>query len=147
MKRIIFVLLLIAFSTSAWAQSDEEGMWMAVQDYRDALYEADASKIERSVSTDLVKFGYWRESADQEYSPSPMTYEQLHGLAARWNQDNRRGIDEDTMGEIVVLDVLDKTAVAKLTAQWGIDYFQLEKLDGKWMIRHILWQAHPMEDG
>jgi len=76
-----------------------------------------------------------------------MTYDQLHGLAQRWNSDNRQGINEDSPREIVVMDVLDKTAVAKLTAQWGIDYFQLEKTDGKWMIRHIIWQAHPAEDG
>jgi len=36
-----------------------------------------------------------------------------------------------------------KTATAKLTAFWGIDYFQLEKIEDKWMIRHIIWQSHP----
>ena len=66
-----------------------------------------------------------------------MNFEQLKGLAATWNSNNRQGIDESTPREIVVLDVLDKIASAKLTAQWGIDYFQLEKMDGKWMIRHV----------
>ena len=45
------------------------------------------------------------------------------------------------------MDVLDKTAVAKLTAFWGIDYFQLEKNDGIWQIRHVIWQSHPPSDG
>ena len=52
-------------------------------------------------------------------------------------------LDSDTPKELKVLDVLDKTATAKLTAQWGVDYFQLEKSDDKWMIRHVLWQSHP----
>jgi hypothetical protein len=38
---------------------------------------------------------------------------------------------------------MDKTAVAKLSAQWGVDHMQLAKIDGKWMIMNILWQSYP----
>lgn len=50
----------------------------------------------------------------------------------------------ETLKEITVLDVLDKTAAAKLVAKWGIDYFQLAKQDGTWKIVHVLWQSHPL---
>lgn len=132
----------------AQAQSadDHEGVRAAVVDYLEGLYSADPDRIERSVSPDMVKFGYWRQTAEDEYSPSPMSYEQLYRLAGSWNADNRQGIDEDTPRAIEVLDVLDKTAAAKLTAAWGIDYFQLEKIEGRWMIRHVLWQSHPEGD-
>jgi hypothetical protein len=33
--------------------------------------------------------------------------------------------------------------VAKITAQWGIDYMQLAKFDGQWKILNIVWQSHP----
>ena len=72
-----------------------------------------------------------------------MNYEQLHKLAASWNVDNKQNVGAKTPKKVDVLDVLDKTATAKLTAHWGIDYFQLEKIEEKWMIRHIMWQAHP----
>jgi hypothetical protein len=42
-----------------------------------------------------------------------------------------------------VLEVLDQTAVAKVTASWGIDYMLLGKYDGAWKISQILWQSHP----
>ena len=42
-----------------------------------------------------------------------------------------------------MLDVLDQTAVAKVTANWGIDYMLLAKFDGRWKIVEILWQSHP----
>jgi hypothetical protein len=45
--------------------------------------------------------------------------------------------------EIVVFDVLDKTASAKLTATWGVDYMHLAKYEGKWMIVNVLWQSLP----
>ena len=45
--------------------------------------------------------------------------------------------------EVAVLDVLDQTAVAKVTANWGIDYMLLAKFEGRWKITQILWQSHP----
>ena len=146
MKRTLFVLTLLLFSIApVHAQTNTQGVHDAVEDYLEGLYQAQPDRIERSVSKDLVKFGYWRQSADEAYAPAPMNFEQLKQLASRWNANNRMKLDDKTPREIVVLDVLDKTAVAKLTAQWGIDYFQLENIEGKWMIRHVLWQAHPME--
>lgn len=76
-----------------------------------------------------------------------MNFEQAKRFASMWNADNRQGIDADSPKEIVVMNMLDKTAVAKLTAVWGIDYFQLEKNDGVWQIRHVIWQSPPPTDG
>ncbi len=132
-------------SNPVFAQSgdatDTDAVHAAVVDYVEALYSAEPDRIARSVSTDLVKFGWF--NSDGTYVPAPMTYEQLVRLAGSWNRDNRQNITDETVRDIVIYDVLDKTAVAKLTAQWGIDYFQLEKIDGTWKIRHILWQSHP----
>lgn len=139
-------LAILAPVAQAQSAEDHEGVHAAVVDYLEGLYSAEPERIERSVSPHMVKFGYWRESPADEYSPTPMTYEQLYRLAGNWNADNRQGIDEDTPRAIEVLDVLDQTAAAKLTAAWGIDYFQLEKVEGKWMIRHVLWQSHPEGD-
>jgi hypothetical protein len=143
---LMFFAIVLVSAGSAFAQSDTQGVHDAVEDYLEGLYQAAPERIERSVSPDLVKFGYWRQTAEEEYAPAPMNYEQLVRLATGWNRDNRMNLDESTPRQIDVLDVLDKTAVAKLTAQWGIDYFQLEKTDGKWMIRHVLWQAHPISE-
>ena len=124
-------------------QADVAGVEAAVLDYVEGLYDVKPERIAKSVSRDLVKFGFWRRSDADEYRGSPMTYDQLYDLASKWNLNNKMKLDSDTPKEIKVLDVLDKTATAKLTAQWGVDYFQLEKSDDKWMIRHVLWQSHP----
>lgn len=144
----LFLLLAAGFFAtgltprSGHAQSDDEAaVHAAVVDYVEALYRVEPERIERSVSTNLVKFGWFKPN--NEYVPAPMTYQQLVNLAGSWNRGNRQNITDETVRDIVVYDVLDKTAVAKLTAQWGIDYFQLEKIDGTWKIRHILWQSHP----
>ncbi|MDA1028190.1 MAG: nuclear transport factor 2 family protein [Bacteroidetes bacterium] len=144
MKNITSYLFLVILAVQlSYAQTDQEGVRSAVEDYLEGLYQAAPERIERSVSKSLVKFGYWRDSPEKEYVGYPMSYDQLMRLAASWNVGNKMKLDDSTPREIAVLDVLNKTAVAKLTAHWGIDYFQLEKVDGKWMIRHIIWQAHP----
>ena len=43
-------------------------------------------------------------------------------------------------------DVMDMTATVKLSASWGIDYMHLAKIDGKWMIKNVLWQSYPPQE-
>lgn len=125
------------------ASDEREAVAAAVNDYVEALYSVEPERIERSVHPDLRKFGFSRGAADGSYRGRPMTYQQLHDLAAKWNVDNRRQIDAATPRRVEVLDVLDQTATAKLTAAWGVDYMHLAKIDGRWQIMNVLWQSHP----
>jgi len=134
------MLLLAPNAGAAQSDADRQGVEEAVLDYVEGVYLVQPERIERSVHKDLRKLGYWRQDSSEEYELAPMTYEQLYNLAARWNANGQ--VDPETAPkEIVVLDVLDQTASAKLTAAWGVDYFQLGKYDGKWMIVNVLWQS------
>ena len=127
-------------TNSTQAPDDREAIKQAVLDYVEALYEADPARIERSVHRDLFKLGFERNK-EGAYKPYRMTYQELYDLAGRWNKTGR--IPKNSKKEIVVYDVADQTASAKLTAMWGIDYLHLAKFDGKWMITDILWQTPP----
>jgi len=111
----------------------------AALDYVMALYDADPSRVDQSVHPELTKYGYWHNGT--EYRGRAMTFDQLRALATTWNADEQR-LDPDTAAkDIIVFDVLDKTASAKIVADWGIDYMHLAKVDGIWKIRNILWQS------
>jgi hypothetical protein len=69
-----------------------------------------------------------------------MTYQQLYDLAAKWNSKGNV-ITKESPKIIEIYDVQDQTASGKLTAEWGTDYFQLAKYDGKWLIVNIVWQG------
>jgi hypothetical protein len=134
------MLLLLPAEAEAQSDADRQAVEEAVLDYVEGVYLVQPERIERSVHKDLRKLGYWRQDSSVDYQLAPMTYQQLYDLAARWNADGH--VDAETAPkEIVVFDVLDKTAAAKLTAAWGVDYFQLGKYDGKWMIVNVLWQS------
>lgn len=143
-KSTLFTILLFTLlSFSAFGQDDKTSVQSAIQDYVNALYEVKPALIERSVDTTLRKIGYWYDSESNEYKDNlPMTYQQLYDLAGSWNKNGDR-ITEDSPKEIVIYEVNDKTATAKLTAEWGIDLFHLSKVNGSWKIMNIIWQSPP----
>lgn len=142
---LLVLLLLVVFSTNSVAQSgtDEEMVRASVEDYVLGLYEVAPERIARSVDTSLHKIGYY-EYNGEAYNHVPMTYQQLYDLSAKWNKKGDQ-VTEDTPKEIEIYEVHDKTASAKLTAKWGIDFMHLSKVDGRWKIMNIMWQTPPPE--
>lgn len=121
---------------------DEALVREAVLDYVEACYNVQPERIERSVDPSMNKLGYFRKKGESDYSvATTMTYAQLIETAAKYNKSGK--LPKDAPKEIVIFEVLDKTASAKLTAQWGIDYFHLAKVDGKWKIYQVMWQSNP----
>ena len=141
--RTLFIMLFCVVAGLLHAQqTDRELVYAAIEDYVDGLYLVQPDRIKKSVHPDLTKKGFWRQPDKNTYEKeSIMTFDQLVDLASRWNAKGT--LPKDAPRIIEVQDVLDQTATAKLTAYWGIDYFQLAKYDGKWLIVNIIWQAHP----
>ena len=143
MAIICIIAIFFGLSMLNEGNADEAAVQAAILDYVEGIYEVKPERIAKSVDVTLRKYGYWRPEDKTEYrNGSEMNYKQLYDLAAHWNEKGR--VDAATeKKEIIVLDLLDKTASAKLVAYWGIDYFHLAKEDGKWKIINVLWQSHP----
>jgi hypothetical protein len=127
------------------AAEDVAAVEEASYGYIDAIYKADPSLVERYVHSSLTKVGYYTNQSGV-WNESPMTYAQLLDVARTWNRDGTT-LRAGAPREVVIYEVLDRTASAKVIAQWGIDYLQLVKYDDGWKIRHIVWQQHPRRAG
>lgn len=148
----LFILILGAFLTQPLlagdkaaddaAAADRAAVRAAVLDYVEGVYDAEPDRIRRSVHPEMAKRGFARRSSDEPYREIPMTFEQLVNLAATYNADGSR-VPKDAPKDIVLFEVLDKTATIKLTASWGVDYMHLAKYDGEWKIVNVLWQRLP----
>ena len=137
-------LLLIAFvlATPLAAQSpDHDAVRRAALDYLEGFYTGDSTLHMRSVRPEVFKFGFSR-NREGAYSGSQMTWPQFHAFTNRVRTNNRPA-PADAPKEVILFEVLDQTASAKVVAWWGIDYLLLGKYDGKWMISHVLWQSPP----
>lgn len=147
MKRLLSLvaapLLAVPFVMDHHEPSEaEQAVEAAVKDYVEAIYQAQPERMVRSLHPSLDKRGFYRAPESDDYgTPTLMSYEALVDLAGWWNPKGERG--DDLAYEIRVHAVMDKTASAWLSADWGVDHMHLESVDGKWKIIQVLWQSHP----
>ncbi len=149
MKKLILIIAALLFlpagiaaqTAATGAEAEREAVRQAVLDYVEGIYEVNPARIERSVHPDLAKRGFFVKRGETAYSSDVMTFQQLVELAANYNKTGR--VPKNAPKEVVVFDVSDQTASAKLTAVWGIDYIHLAKYDGKWKFVNVLWQTPP----
>ena len=138
-KLLMSVIVFVSLNIYAQSADDKKAVEKAILNYVEAFYEADTSKAYESVAPYIAKRGYYTQNGEPR--EATMSFEQLVNLSKRWKQN--QNITADTPKKITVFEILDKTASAKVEAKWGIDYFHLGKVNGKWMIINVLWQEHP----
>lgn len=114
----------------------------AVLDYVEGFYEGDSTRFVRSVRPDVFKYGFWRPRDSTSYQPEQMKWDEFNAYANRMKA-NKRVTPPTAPKEVVIFDVQNMTASAKLTAWWGTDYLLLGKYDGKWMVSSVMWQSPP----
>ncbi|EMR02754.1 nuclear transport factor 2 family protein [Cesiribacter andamanensis] len=141
MKSVVLTLsfLLLCLGVSAQSDHDQALVKKAISNYVEAFYQADTLLAYESVARELAKRGYY--TSNGQIREATMSFDQLVALAKRWNAT--KNITAATPRKITVYEVLDKIASAKVEAQWGIDYFHLAKIQGRWMIINVLWQDYP----
>jgi hypothetical protein len=117
-----------------------EAVRAAVLDYVDGFYEGDSTKHVRSVARDVYKYGYAKRA--DAYAGMQMTWDGFMSFD-RGVREGRNRPPANAPKDVVLFDVNDQTASAKLTAWWGIDYLLLAKRSGRWMVTHVMWQSPP----
>jgi hypothetical protein len=136
-------LLLAAAPAHAQTGADSAGVRQASLDYLDGFYEGDSTKHLRSIRPEVYKYGFGRARDSVRYNAGQqMPGPQFHAFTARVKARGQAP-DPKWPKRVELLDVLDQTAAAKVTAWWGTDYLLMGKFDGRWMITHVLWQSPP----
>ena len=141
MPALFLLTLMLSFAAHAQTSEDKEAVRQAALDYIESIYEVNPAKVERSVHPDLAKRGFFLKQGETAYTSLTMTFPQLVELAKSYNKTGR--VPKDAPKEVLIFEVSDQTASAKVTAAWGIDYLHLAKFEGKWKIINVLWQSIP----
>jgi Putative lumazine-binding len=146
MKKFTLIIagcLLAILHLNAQTEQDKEGVNRALLDYIEGFYDGDSSKIIRSISPDVVKYGYFKDRATGIYKGEPMSYKEMIDYAVKTGVSRKNGkqLPASVPKKTEIYEVLDQTASGKITAWWGTDYVLLEKKNDRWMIRMVLWQG------
>ena len=142
MKNIVLFLFVISIGLSTNAQnSDKELVTKACMNYLEGFYEGNTDKLKASLQPKLHKFGFWKSKKTNAYGKAiPMTFEGALKFAENV-KEKKNFAKKDAPKKVEILDLLDKIAVVKVTAYWGVDYMHLSKQDNKWMIEQVIWQG------
>lgn len=145
LRPIAAVLLTTVLAARADAQSspDTAGVRRAALDYLEGFYEGDSTKHLRSIHPVVLKYGFSRTAAG-EYRGSQMQWPRDFMAFTRSVRETGRGAPPaGAPKQVIIFEVLDQTASAKVVAWWGIDYLLMARVDGRWQITHVLWQSPP----
>jgi putative lumazine-binding protein len=141
---MLTALTLATITVPVFAQqsAERDAVRRAALDYLEGFYEGDSAKIVRSVRPDVRKAGYYRGQGSAAYVAEEMPFA---AMIEYTNNFRKRGRSTPATAprEVTVGEVNDQIATAKVVAWWGIDYLQLAKYDGKWMIVNVMWQSPP----
>ena len=129
-------------AVAAQTSADEAGVRRAAMDYLEGFYEGDTDKIRRGVHPEVVKFGFYPARDGAGYQSTPMSFAQMLEFATDVKESGEFPAS-DAPKEVILLEVQDQIAAAKVVAYWGLDYLHLAKYDGEWKIVQVLWQTPP----
>jgi hypothetical protein len=147
-RRVFFIVTLLALSLRpAHAQSvataaDSAGIRAAALDYIEGWYTADAARMERAVHPELAK----RMVATDANGRSRL----IQMTAMTLVQGTRNGGGSQIpmaqrKNAVKILDIYQGAAVARVDASTWIDYMQLARWNGRWVIVNVLWENSPTQ--
>ncbi len=143
MKKLSIAIICLFLGNIAFAtnEADAEAVKKASMNYIEGFYEGDESKLRAGISPELNKHGFWRKKGSESYEPAgdfPFTKALAYAKNVR---EKKNFAKPGSPKKVEVLEVSNKIAITKATANWGVDYMLLAKNDGKWMIRQVLWEG------
>ena len=140
--RFFVALLLLVAPAALRSQTaaDSAGIRQAALDYIEGWYEGNAERMERAVHPDLAK----RIVNTDQRGRSVLGHQSAMTLV----QGTRRGGGKDTpiaeqRKDVTILDIYQNAASVKVYASAWVDYLQVAKWNGRWVIINVLWELHP----
>jgi hypothetical protein len=135
MKKLAFLLLMIAFVLPVHA-ADDEKIRAAALDYAEGWYEANPARMTRALHPDLAK-----RIVSPDGTLKNMTAAQL--VEATGKGYGRNTPADKQLKEVRILDQFGNAAVVRLEMAGWIDYLELGRFGDEWKIVNVLWERKP----
>lgn len=125
----------------AQSSADTAAIRAAALDYAEGWYEGNADRMARALHPELVKRIVVSDTATgrsvlQNMGASALVNGTRHGYGKETPKERRQR-------DVSVLDIFGNAASAKAEMADWVDYMQLAKVDGRWVIVNVLWERKP----
>ena len=139
MKRtLLAAALTLALIVPGYAQppDDTAAIKQTALDYIEGWYEGDAERMQRALHPELAKRIVTRKNTINSMTAQTLVEQTRNGGGKNTPPDRQQK-------DVTVLDVYEKAASVKVVASDWIDYMQMGKVDGRWVIINVLWEMKP----
>ena len=138
---IRYMLLLLLAAPLQSLADDRAAIKQAALDYIQSQHLSNKQQMARSLHPELKKRTYWT-SKDGGETVMESDFSSMLRVAETYNRNGDK-FPESPRVEIEILDVDQRVASVKLTADDWIDYMHLLRNEqGEWKIINVLWQFH-----
>ena len=142
-------LLLAALAGPAVARAqtaaDSSAIRATALDYVEGWYQGDGERMARAVHPELVKRIVVSDTATKRSVIQNMGATALvNGARRGWGKDTP---SDRRQKDVTILDIYGNAASVKAVMADWIDYLQVAKVDGRWVIVNVLWERKPGSRG
>ncbi len=142
---LLFAFVLVMVLVGGVRAQDNDANRAAIRqtalDYIEGWYEGNAERMERALHPELAKRIVRTDPKNNRSSLGQMGAMALvQGTRAGYGKQIPK---EKQMKEVTILDVFENAASVKVVASDWIDYLQVAKWNGRWVIVNVLWEMKP----
>jgi hypothetical protein len=133
--------LLVAGAARANAQSvaDSAAIRATAHDYIDGWYEGDGARMERALHPHLAKRLVYQDQQGRSRLVDITALELVQSTRA----GNGKIPPAEWRDSVTILDVFGSAAVARIDATTWVDFLELIKWNGRWVIVNVVWENRP----
>ncbi len=118
------------------SEADVQAIRQTASDYIDGWYEGNVERMERSLYDQLAKRWITSDRVDTT------TKWQMLDMTEAGGGKDAPGEKKNT---ITILDVYENVAMVRTDSPEYVDYLQMGKVNGKWIIINVLWAPKEAE--
>lgn len=138
---VAMLLAVVVGDVYAQTNADREAIKQTALDYIEGYYDGNAERMERALHPDLAKRIVRTDPSTGKNRLEHMTAPRLVQIAGMMKS---RAVPKDKQQkDVTILDVFENAACVKIVANDWIDYLQVAKFDGRWVIVNVLWEMKP----
>jgi hypothetical protein len=137
------LVLLTGVTAVSQGQSaaDSAAIRATALDYVEGWYEGNPQRMARAVHPELVKRivqsdTVTKQSVIQTMGATALVNGTRHGYGKSTPKDRQQK-------DVTILDIFGNAASAKAVMADWIDYMQLARVNGRWVIVNVLWEKKP----
>jgi hypothetical protein len=145
MRLALLALLTLALPLRAQTAADSAAIRSTALDYVEGWYEGNPERMGRAVHPELVKRIVVSDTATKRSVIETMGASALvNGTRHGWGKKTPKDRQQK---EVRILDIFGNAASVRATMADWIDYLQIAKVDGRWVIVNVLWEQKPSTKG